>query len=88
MKNQASRPSGMGRVLRIMMGMLIPILLLMSTLAHAQSYAGSVRGTVTDPSGASVPGATVSLRDLGTNATAHATTTDQGVFSFPIVNVG
>jgi hypothetical protein len=88
MKNQASRPSGIGRVLRIMVGTLIPILLLMSSLAHAQSYAGSVRGTVTDPSGASVAGATVTLRDVGTNATAHATTTDQGVFSFPIVNVG
>ncbi len=68
--------------------MLVPFLLLLSVAAFAQNYAGSVHGTATDPSGASVPGAAVSLRNLATNETAHTTTTELGAFSFPVVNVG
>ncbi|MBS1841993.1 MAG: carboxypeptidase regulatory-like domain-containing protein [Acidobacteria bacterium] len=70
-------------------GMFIALLLLLTPVAsYSQSYAGSVRGTVTDPSGAAVPGAQVTLRDIGTNALLTATTTDLGVYSFPVVNVG
>jgi hypothetical protein len=70
-------------------GMFFAFLLLLSPLAaHAQSYAGSVRGTVTDPSGAAVPGAIVTLRDTGTSATQETKTTDLGAYSFPVVNVG
>jgi hypothetical protein len=73
----------------LLAGLLIAFLLVFSPLAaHAQNYAGSVRGTVTDPSGAAVPGATVTLRDVGTNATQTATTTDLGAYSFPVVDVG
>jgi hypothetical protein len=64
------------------------LLLLSPIAAYGQNYAGSVRGTVTDPSGAAVPGASVTLRDVATNATSKATTTDLGAFSFPVVNVG
>lgn len=62
--------------------------LLAPLAANAQNYAGSVRGTVTDPGGGAVAGANVSLRDVGTNATLDATTNDQGAYSFPNVNVG
>src|SRR6266481_1161998 len=82
-KNHAS---GM---LSVVAGMLIALLLLLSPVAaHAQNYAGSVRGTVTDPSGAAVVGATVTLRDVGTNASSQATTTELGAYSFPAVSVG
>ena len=64
------------------------LLLAIPFAANAQNYAGSVRGTVTDPSGAAVAGATVTLRDIGTNATLQATTSELGVYSFPAVNVG
>lgn len=70
-------------------GLLVVLTFLLSPLvADAQNYAGSVRGSVTDPSGAAVPGARVTLRDVGTNATLEATTTDLGSYSFPVVNVG
>jgi len=44
----------------------------------AQNYNGSINGTVTDPSGAAVPGATVSVFYPGTNASYTATTSDLG----------
>ncbi len=63
-------------------------LMLTPSASFAQSYAGSVRGTVTDPSGAAVVGAKVTLQDVGTNAVLEAVTTDLGAYSFPVVNVG
>jgi Carboxypeptidase regulatory-like domain/TonB dependent receptor len=53
--------------------------------ASAQQMTGSIVGTVTDPSGAAVKGATVTVTDVdrGTVLTAH--TNDDGAFDFPIV---
>ncbi len=86
---QNSKTNHASGMLTVLAGMLMALLLLLSPLAaHAQNYAGSVRGTVMDPSGAAVVGAMVSLRDVGTNASSQATTTELGAFSFPAVNVG
>ena len=50
--------------------------------------AGRISGMVSDPSGAFVAGATVTLKNVG-NGTNHTTTTnDQGQYSFPVVPVG
>lgn len=49
--------------------------------ASAQSTA-EVSGTVTDPSGAIVPGAAVTLRDTDTNAERTVTTNPNGIYSF------
>src|SRR5882672_2147759 len=54
----------------------------------AQNYNGSVSGTVTDPSGAAVAGAAVSIINPGTNASYSATTTDLGAYSVPNLPVG
>jgi len=89
MKIQNCKKNAMSGMLSAVAGMLIAFLLLFSPLAaDAQNYAGSVRGTITDPSGAAVVGATVTLRDVGTNATLQAATTELGAYSFPVVNVG
>jgi hypothetical protein len=73
----------------VVAGILTAFFLLLAPIAvHAQNYAGSVHGTVTDPQGGSVAGADVSLRDVGTNATTTTTTTDLGAYSFPTVDVG
>ena len=64
MKNKTSRSNGASGVFSVLAGMLVPLLLLLSVTAYAQNYAGSVRGTVTDPSGAALSGASVTLRDV------------------------
>src|SRR6202035_2374872 len=50
--------------------------------------AGRVSGMVSDPSGASVAGATVTLNNVGNGTHQTATTNDQGQYSFPVVPVG
>jgi hypothetical protein len=59
-----------------------------TTSAWAQGINGSVTGIVTDPSGASIPAAKVTLRNLATNQTQRTTTTDAGVYTFPSVQRG
>src|SRR5215831_4519747 len=48
----------------------------------------SIRGLVTDPSGASVPGANVTIRNTATNETRTTTTNDSGFYAFPSVIPG
>jgi len=89
MKTQTNKENAASGLFSAVAGMLVAFLLLLSPLAsNAQNYAGSVRGTVTDPAGAAVPGAEVTLRDVGTNSTSHTKTTEQGEYAFPVVNVG
>jgi hypothetical protein len=47
---------------------------------------GLVTGVVTDPSGAAIPGATVTLQQRGTSATQIAHTDSEGRYVFPAVN--
>lgn len=55
----------------------------------AQATTGSLRGTVLDPSGLVVPGATVTARNEATGVeTPAATTTDDGNFSFTNLILG
>jgi hypothetical protein len=50
--------------------------------------AGRISGMVSDPSGAFVPSATVSLNNVGNGTKQTTTTNDQGQYSFPVVPVG
>jgi hypothetical protein len=53
-------------------------------IAVAQEITGSIVGSVKDPNGAAVKGATVTLTDVGTKLTVRtATTNDDGQFSIP-----
>ncbi|HEX4020936.1 MAG TPA: carboxypeptidase regulatory-like domain-containing protein [Acidobacteriaceae bacterium] len=53
----------------------------MSTLGYAQ-YRASIQGVVTDPTGAVVPGATVTLTDNATNHVQTSTTSNSGIYTF------
>jgi hypothetical protein len=50
---------------------------------HSQTTNGSIQGTVTDASGATVGGASVTGRNLDTGLTQRTTTTDAGIYSLP-----
>lgn len=64
------------------------VALVSSTVAFAQQGTSSVRGTVKDPQGNVVAGATVTLSNVGTSATRNATTTESGAYGFEFVAVG
>src|SRR5260370_40968796 len=70
------------------LGASLLVLLLFSCELSAQLTAGSVVGSVTDPTGALVPGAQISLTQRSTGAALSAVSSSQGVFSFPVVPVG
>ena len=63
-------------------------LLVLAPSASAQKSTGTITGTVSDPSGAVVPGATVSLVNERTGAAREAVTNEQGSFSFPELEAG
>ncbi len=67
---------------------LLPVLLLVASTAWAQKTVGEVRGTVTDTSGAVLPGATVSLTNVNTGYARTVTTDTKGDFVFPVVDGG
>ena len=52
-----------------------------ASAAHAQ-FRTSIQGTVTDPSGAVIPGATLTLTDTDTNHVVTATSNTSGVYNF------
>lgn len=53
------------------------------SVAMAQSNFGGIKGTVTDTSGAVIPGARVEITDTGTNARITLTTAADGTYSAP-----
>lgn len=59
-------------------------MLAVCSLCSAQSTTG-IKGKVVDASGAAIPNAAISLTDLTTNTTVHATTGANGEYSFPDV---
>jgi hypothetical protein len=66
-------------------GLLFLAVLLCSLPSLAQQTLGSINGTVVDPSGAAVPGATVTATNAAINVTS--TTTSSGTGSFQIFNL-
>ncbi|MGA8529867.1 MAG: carboxypeptidase-like regulatory domain-containing protein, partial [Acidobacteriaceae bacterium] len=56
--------------------------------AHAQSTYASIHGTVTDTSGAVVPGATVTVTNTSTGISSNQTTDGKGYYIFPQLAIG
>jgi hypothetical protein len=64
------------------------IVLVTIPIGTSQTSKGSVAGTVTDPTGAAVPNATVLLIQKETSAQRETTTNDAGIYRFDGVNLG
>jgi hypothetical protein len=63
-------------------------LLLLAVPAFAQKFTGSIRGTVTDPSGAVIAGAKVTLKNEATGVARSVVTNSAGNYLFPDMPVG
>ena len=63
-------------------------LLLLSVAAFSQLTSGNITGTVYDQSGATVPGATVAVRNVATNVENSTTTTSAGSYRFENLPIG
>lgn len=67
---------------------LVTAMLLIAAAAFGQSTTGTIGGTVTDSSGAVVPGATVRIVNVATQETRTAIVGGTGDYLFPSVTVG
>src|SRR3954468_7143696 len=63
-------------------------ILVAASTARAQSQTGEIFGKVTDPSGAVLPGVSVTLTGPSLVQPQTATTSESGSFQFPRLNVG
>ena len=63
-------------------------LLLSFMTIFGQEYRGTITGNITDPNGAIIPGASVTVQNIETNVTATAATNDEGSFTFPLLLPG
>lgn len=63
-------------------------ILVLGAAAPAQTFRGTILGTVTDSSGASVPGASVTIKNLDTGLLRTVVTSDDGSYSAPELPIG
>ena len=71
-----------GRVFMLWLGFLLVLAFAVGASAQTQITTGVIQGTVQDEQGATVPGATVEVRNVETNLTKNLTTDESGRFVF------
>jgi len=69
----------------LFLALIVGLTLMFAPFVQGQSTYGSVSGVVSDPSGAAIAGASVTLTNMGTTEKHTQTSSDQGTYSF--VNV-
>lgn len=73
---------------RLCCSLLLLFAFLITANLPAQTVTGNITGTVTDPSGAIVSGATVTARNTATGVESQATTNDSGVYTIRFLPIG
>jgi Carboxypeptidase regulatory-like domain len=68
--------------------LLLLLLVLCGARADAQTPSGEISGVVTDPSGAPVPGVTITLTNVATNAVREVQSNAAGVYVIPAILPG
>src|SRR5262252_6138191 len=66
----------------------ITFLMLFSTAAWSQAITGTILGTITDPSGAVLPGVSITAVNTGTNLTREVISNESGNYSIPNLPIG
>ena len=67
---------------------LLVLPLLFALPVFAQTYRGAVRGTIYDPNGGALPGATVTITNTTTGESRTATTGEQGEYAMSALPPG
>jgi len=76
---------GFRRVVTFVFALSLMLSVMAAQLSAQSITQGNIRGTVTDPSGAVVPNATVSLKSTTTGSTQTRTTNSSGFYEFALV---
>src|SRR4051812_18117571 len=63
-------------------------LLMFAASAAAQEFRGTIAGIVTDPNGAIVPNATVTIKNVETNVAVTLKTNDDGAYTLSTLSPG
>ena len=64
------------------------ISLLSGSAASAQTFRGTILGTVTDSTGAAIAGAAVAVKNVDTGLSRTVTTSEDGTYSVPELPIG
>jgi hypothetical protein len=83
-----SKDRGFRKQLILSLVLLIAGLLGLSETGYAQKGLTSLRGTITDPSGGTVSGVSLTLTDLASQAKRQLTTKDNGEYEYSALNPG
>src|SRR5579864_5239786 len=75
------------RIMRRVLGSIFVFTLLVAA-GYSQTFRGAINGTVSDPSGAMVSGASVKATNVATGVTLTTTTTSDGQFAFQDIPLG
>src|SRR6266852_4153277 len=76
------------RAIRTLTLVLFSLALFAGASTYAQTFRGTILGSVTDSSGAAVPGATVTIKNVDTGLVRTVTTSDDGSYSAPELPIG
>lgn len=68
--------------------MTLAALVVFAGILAAQTVTGTIQGTITDTSGAVLPGVTVTVRNMDTGAERTVVTNESGIFTAPFVQIG
>src|SRR5688572_16029798 len=78
----------MTRISRLVCMLGLVPLLAIAAIAQSQSTTGTVQGTVVDPNGAVVAGATITVRNIDTGFERSVTSNSDGFFTAPLLPLG
>ena len=76
------------RSIRVLAFLIFSFALISGGAVLAQTFRGTILGTVSDSSGAAVPGANVTIKNLDTGLTRTVTTSEDGSYAAPELPIG